>query len=98
MNVVEWSGESHDSDLSSVILDGRRGQPQVPHLDHRGVVVLGGEAELRRHVGVPRDNLGPHPRGGVAHLNDGIVLAQVPHDAARREGRRQDVLHLPVGE
>ena len=62
------------------------------------MVVLGGEAELRGHVGVPRADPGAHARGRVAELDDGVVLPQVPHDAARREGRRQDVLHLPVNE
>ena len=79
-------------------LDGRRGQPEVPHLDHRGVVVLRSKAELRRHVRVQRNHLGPHPRGRVADLDDGFVLAQVPDDAARREGSRENVLHLSVGE
>ena len=79
-------------------LDGGGGQPEVPDLDDGCVVVLGGEAELRGHVGMPRADPGAHARGRVAQLDDGVVLAQVPHDAARREGRRQDVLHLPVDE
>ena len=61
-------------------------EPEVPNLDHGGVVVLGGHAKLGCHFRVPGNRLVLHPGpvGGVlADLNDGLVLAEVPDDAFR---------------
>ena len=35
-----------------------------------------------------------HPRLSVADFDDGLVLPQIPDDAARGERRRHDVLNL----
>ena len=74
--------------------DGTGGQTEIPYLNDGRVIVLGGQAELGGDLRVPGHDLGTHSRRRVADLDDGVVLAQVPHHATRREGRGQNVLDL----
>ena len=45
---------------------------------------------------MPGDNLLSHPGGGIRHLDDGIILPEIPDNTSAGEGAGEDVLDLSV--
>ena len=95
VGILPTPGQGKNASL--VILqgaDGRGGESEIPDLNHWCVVVLGGQAELRGDLRMPGHDLSSHAGGGVADLNDRVILAEIPDHTLRGEASRQNVLNL----
>ena len=70
------------------------GQGKLEHVPIHSYVEVIYKTYLSGNFWMPSNHLASHPAGGVRHLDDGIVLPQVPDHTATAEGAGEDVLNL----